>query len=190
MRDILVEADWEVEIAPAAPVIDAHWPGFVDLRQTPEFAQQLPEMTSLRGLDDALVRLNGAQSPVWTAKCDVWPLSAGEFDADEMGAPSESAALGEGCYIDLLPTNEQQWSVPATAISWCKDICGLLRAVPLSSCRVDLIIRSAAISPNHMNIGITAYLTSCGPTVEDANRVLQAALSRFVDALCGRSTIE
>ena len=185
-----MEADWEVEIGPGAPVIDAHWPGFVDLRQTPEFAQQLPEVASLRGLDDVLVRLNGAHSPVWTAKCDVWPLNGGEFDADEMGAPSESAAFGQGCYIDLLPRNDQLWSVPATAISWCKDMCSLLRAVPLSCCRVDLIVRSAVISPDHTNIGITAYLTSCGPTAEDANQVLQTALNGFVDALCGRSTIE
>jgi hypothetical protein len=190
MQDILVEADWEVDIGPGAPVIDAHWPGFVDLQHTPEFARQLPEVTSLRGLDDALVRLNGAHSPVWTAKCDVWPLNAGEFDTDEMEASLASAAFGQGCYIDLLPASEQQWSVPAMAISWCKDICGLLRAIPLSCCRVDLIIRSAALSPDHMNIGITAYLTSCGPIAENANQVLQAALNGFVDALCGRSTIE
>jgi hypothetical protein len=190
MRDILVEADWEVEIGPGAPVIDAHWPGFVDLRQTSESVRHLPEVAWLRGLDDALVRLNGTQSPVWTAKCDVWPLDAGEFDADEMGAPSENAAFAQGCYIDLLPTNGQQWSVPAMAISWCKDICSLLRTVPLSYCRVDLIVRSAVISPDRMDIGITAYLTSCGPTAEDANQVLQVALSRFADALCDRSTIE
>ena len=185
MRDILVEADWEVEIGQGAPLIDPHWPGFVDLRRTPECAQQLPEVAWLRGLDDALVRLNRAQSPVWTAKCDVWPLDAGEFDADEMNAPLESATFGQGCYIDLLPASEQQWSVPAMAISWCKDMCSLLRAVPLPCCRVDLIVRSAALSPNRMDIGITGYLTSCGPTIEDANQVLQAALNGFADALCG-----
>ena len=185
-----MEADWEIEIGPGAPVIDAHWSGFVDLQQTPELARQLPEAVWLRGLDNALVLLNGAHSRVWTAKCDVWPLNAGEFDADEMGAPSEDAAFGQGCYIDLLSRSGQQWSVPAMAISWCKDTCGLLHTIPLSCCRVDLIIRSAAISPDRMNIGITAYLTSCGPTAEDANQVLQAALGRFADALCGRSTIE
>ncbi len=185
-----MEADWEVEIGPAAPVMDAHWPGFVDLRHTPESARELPEVVWLRGLDDALVRLNGPQSPVWTAKCDVWPLNAGEFNTDEMEASLASAAFGQGCYIDLLPRNEQQWSVPATAVSWGKDICSLLRAIPLSCCRVDLIVRSTALSPDQMDIGITAYLTSCGPTAEDANQVLQAALNGFVDALCGRSTIE
>jgi len=38
-----MEADWEFEVGPdtaglAAPVIDACWPGFVDLRHNPERA--------------------------------------------------------------------------------------------------------------------------------------------------------
>lgn len=185
-----MEADWEVEIGPGAPVIDPQWPGFVDLRQTPEFATQLPEVAWLQGLDDALVRLNEARSPVWTAKCDVWPLNAGEFDADEMSAAPDSAVNGWGCYIDLLPRSDQQWPVPAMATSWCKSMCSLLHGFPMSCCRVDLIVRHAAITPVRMDIAITAYLTACGPTAENANRVLQDALSRFVDALCGRSTIE
>ncbi len=31
-----MEADWEFEVGGDAPVIEAHWPGFVDLRQNPE----------------------------------------------------------------------------------------------------------------------------------------------------------
>jgi hypothetical protein len=190
MRGTLVEADWEVEIGPGAPLIDARWPGFVDLRKIPELARQLPEVSSLRGLDDALVRLNGGNSPVWTSKCDVWPLDTAEFDPDEMDAIPESAAYGWGCYIDLLPRNDQQWIASAMAVSWCKSICGLLRGVAISCCRADLIVRSAAITPASMDIGITAYLTACGPTAGNANRVLQAALNKFVEALCSQSTIE
>ena len=33
-----MEADWEVEIGGDAPVIDACWEGFVDLRRAPERA--------------------------------------------------------------------------------------------------------------------------------------------------------
>ena len=31
-----MEADWEVEVGGGAPVIEALWPGFVDLRSNPE----------------------------------------------------------------------------------------------------------------------------------------------------------
>lgn len=185
-----MEADWELEVGPSAPLIDALWPGFVDIRKIPELARQLPEVSLLQGLDDALVRLNGVDSPVWTAKCDVWLLDAGEFDADEMDASPESAAYGWGCYIDLLPKSDQQWIAPVMATSWCKRICGLLHGVPISCCRVDLVVRSAAITPARIDIGMTAYLTASGPTAENANRVLQAALNKFVEALCSQSTIE
>jgi hypothetical protein len=185
-----VEADWEVEIGPEAPVIDALWPGYVDLWQTPASARQLPEVTLLHDLDEALVRLNGAHSPVWTAKCDVWPLAADEFDVDEMNAVIESAICGWGCYIDLLPRSDQQWALPAMAISWCKRICNLLHDVPLSCSRADMIVRQAVIAPLAAGTGITIYLTACGSTSEEANCTLQAALGRFVDALCGPSTIE
>ena len=189
-----MEADWEIEIGPEFPMIDAHWPGYVDLRQTPAVVQQLPEVALLQGLDEALIRLNGMGSPVWTAKCDVWQLATDEFDADEMDATLESATCGRGLYIDLLSTSGQQWTSPAMAISWCKGICGLLKKISIPCCRVDMIIRQGAIAPDgldtHMELGITAYLTSCGPTSLDANLVLQAALNRFVDALCGPSTVE
>jgi len=189
-----MEADWEVEIGPDAPVIDPHWPGLVDLQQNPTSARQLPEVALLPDLDQALVRLNAVSSPVWTSKCDVWPLNTHEFDADEMDAPPESASYGWGCYIDLLPLSDQQWAAPVMAIAWCKDICGLLHEIPLACGRVDLIVRQASLTPgnldNEMRIGITVYLTSCGATSQEANQVLQAVLGRFVDTLGAQSTIE
>ena len=38
-----MEADWEIEIGGDAPVIEAHWFGFVDLRIEPSRANELPE---------------------------------------------------------------------------------------------------------------------------------------------------
>jgi hypothetical protein len=53
-----MEADWEFEVGPdaaglAAPVIDALWPGFVDLRRAPELAWHLPEAAQLPALAEA-----------------------------------------------------------------------------------------------------------------------------------------
>ena len=185
-----MEADWEVEIGPGSPVIDANWTGYVDLRQAPVAARQLPEVGLLPGLDEALIHLNGARSPVWTAKCDVWQLTADEFDADEMDASIENALCGWGFYTDLLPATSLQWVSPATAISWCRSACDLLRQIPVSGCRADMIVRQALVTHTSLEIGVTAYLTSCGPTFQDANQVLQAGLNYFVDALCGPSKIE
>jgi hypothetical protein len=116
-----MEADWEFEVGPdaaglAAPVIDALWPGFVDLRRAPELAWNLPEAAQLPALAEALAKLNAAASPVWTSKCDFWPnLEADEFDAGELDAPPGCLAHAMGCYIDLLPGSDQQWAQPAIA---------------------------------------------------------------------------
>ncbi|MGD0732168.1 MAG: hypothetical protein ABR956_12975 [Terracidiphilus sp.] len=180
-----MEADWEFEAGGDAPVIDAHWPGFVDLRHSPERARQLPEAIQFPALAQALADLNAPQSPVWTSKCDFWPhLEADEFDADELDAPAGCAIHAMGCYIDLLPKGDRQWSLPANAAAACKSLCSRLQAVPLRSCRTDLVIRRAALAPELMDLGITAYLTCCGATESEACVALQAALAAFAGALC------
>jgi hypothetical protein len=183
-----MEADWEFEVGPdaaglAAPVIEAHWAEFVDLRDHPESAEHLPEAAQFPALGEALARLNAADSLVWTSKCDFWPhLEPGEFDPEELDALPGSSTHAMGCYIDLLPRSDQQWALPAMAEKACKRICGLLHAVPLGCCRADLVIRRVFITPDGMDLGITAYLTSCGESSAAAAEALEAALATFTDA--------
>lgn len=186
-----MEADWEFEVGGDAPVIDALWPGFVDLRRDPERAWHLLEVAQLPALAEALAKLNAAASPVWTCKCDFWPrLAADEFDAGELDAPPGCFAHAMGCYIDLLPGDRERWAQPAIAEAVCKRVCSLLRTVPWRCCRADLVIRRAFITADRMDLGITAYMTSCGPSSTDAARTLAAALTALTDALESHSTLE
>lgn len=186
-----MEADWEVEIGPRAPMIDACWEGLIDLRREPAMARTLPEVTALPELQDALVQLNAAQSPVWTAKCDVWQVADGaELDADEIDASADDILYTWSCYIDLLPKSARQWSTPQMAVVWCERVCSRLHTAELRSCRVDLIVRSAMVTPDLMDRGITAYLTACGLTEEACRQVLGDALIRFVAAICADPTLE
>jgi hypothetical protein len=186
-----MEADWEFEVGGDAPVIDALWPGFVDLRQSPERARQLPEASELPALAAALVRLNATDSPVWTSKCDVWlRLESEAYDPDELDAPPGCATHGMGCYIDLLPKGARQWLLPAHAAEECKLMCGRLRAVALRCSRVDMVIRRAFIHPESAGLGITAYLTACGESEAAAAVAFQLALEAFAGALCAHSTLE
>jgi hypothetical protein len=179
-----MEADYEFEVGGDAPVIEAHWAGFVDLRRAPERAGKLPEIVQFPALAEALTKLNAADSTVWTSKCDFWPhLEPDEFDPDELDAPPGCAAHAMGCFIDLLPNSDQPWTLPAQAEKACKRICGLLNAVPLACCRVDLVIRRAFITPELMDLGVTAYLTACGESFSAAEKTLEAALAAFTDAL-------
>jgi hypothetical protein len=191
-----MEADWEFEVGAdvaglPAPVIEAHWTGFVDLRLAPERAWDLPETVQLPALAEALRKLNSAGSPVWTSKCDLWDhLEPDEFDPDELDAPPGCAAHAMGCYIDLLPTSTQQWPDPAMAATACKRLCNLLHAVPLRCCRADLVVRRAFIAPGPMELGITAYITACGESRAQASLTFQAALAAFTDVLCAHSTLK
>jgi hypothetical protein len=186
-----MEADWEFEVGGDAPVIDAHWSGFVDLQNAPERALELAEVAQFPALADALAKLNAASSPVWTSKCDVWEhVDLEAVDADELDAPSDCFAHPIGCYIDLLPKSDQPWPLPDVAANQCRQVCNRLHEIPLRCCRVDLVIRRAFLVPDVMDLGITAYLTSCGASSLESARTLSAALAAFPGAINPRSTSE
>lgn len=186
-----MEADWEIEIGPGAPIIEACWPGFVDLRLAPARAAQLAEAAQFPALASALVLLNAPASSVWTSKCDLWPLtSPAEFDPGELDAPPETALHALGCYIDLLSRGDQQWTFPLVAAESCKTWCAGIHAVPLRSCRADLIVRRALLAPEEWSHGVTAYLAACGPTPAQAQATLQRALEAFTGVIEIKSTIE
>ena len=178
-----MEADWEFEVGGGAPVIEAQWAGFVDLQRAPECIPLLPEARQLPALAKALEDLNASSSPVWTSKCDFWPrLDPDEFDPGELDAEPGCCGCAMGCYIDLLPRNGMQWKLPEQIAAACKDLCSLLCAVPLRCCRADLVIRRAFLTAERMELGMTAYLTSCGDSPEKAAQRLQEALIAFTGA--------
>ena len=176
-----MEADWEVEIGGDAPVIDAFWDGFVDLRHAPERATELLEARDCPALGYALMHLNAASSTVWTSKCDVWPPD--NFDPDELDAPADAGKCAIACYIDLLPRSDEQWPSPSQAVAACQVLCSDLRNLRLSGCRADLIVRRAFLAPGRPDLGVTAYLTACGSTQAEARATLASALGLFVDAV-------
>lgn len=176
-----MEADWEVELGGGARVLEPLWPGFVDLRRNPGLANQLQEAIQLPALAGILARLNSIDSPLWTSKCDVWPVA--DFDPDELDAPREVAHHAMACYIDLLPMSHGQWPTLAVATDWCKEICARMRAVPLRRCRVDFVIRQAILSSPEAAFGITAYLTACGTAHGDASAALAAALATLANSI-------
>lgn len=176
-----MEADWEIEIGGDAPVIDVSWIGFVDLRLMPDKANTLPEVLFLPSLASALVRLNAPASSFLSAKCDVWAIES--VDPFEFDAPLQSAVHGLACYIDLAPFDSQNWIDPTVVGDWCKQLCLNLRASGLCCCRADLIVRRAIAKLGQESIGLSAYVSACGPTVDATKAQLAAALAVFVGAV-------
>ncbi len=184
-----MEADWEIEIGGDAPVIDACWPGSVDLRSAPEKALQLREVIELPALGSALAALNASGSSFYTVKGDVWPNQnpgrdpVQEIDPIEFDAAPELAQYAVACYVDLLPRDSQYWTDPQDVIAWCQRVCAALRAISLSCSRVDLVARRAVIAQERFAIGVTAYTAACGASEASAQTQLAAALQRLTECV-------
>jgi hypothetical protein len=179
-----MEADWEFEIGPDAPVIDASWEGLVDLAAHPENTAELPEAADFLQLAESLIRLNRLDAIVRTSKCDVWQVNLVEesLDADELDASPGMAEAAWACYVDLTAHDPQRWKNPDAIRLDCVALCSRLRLVSLRCCRTDLVIRRAVFAGEDA-LGVTAYLTACGQSGEAAQNVLGKALHAFTDSV-------
>jgi hypothetical protein len=171
-----MEADWEVEIGGGAPVIEALWPGFVDLRRHPERIAEIAEAAAFPPLARLLLALNAAGSPLWTAKCDLWEPVPEETPVDE----ATQAALA--CYVDLLPLEGTVFLHWQEAEAFCRDLAQRLAQISLPECRVELVVRQA-IAGQAEGFGFTAYLSAAGQNRSSAAEALGAALAAFAGAI-------
>ena len=184
-----MEADWEVEIGAAAPVIDAAWEGSLNLRLSPQLVDSIPEARAFPALKRCLVQLNSCGGEgtapgsvaMRTTKCDVW--DHGPVDPDEMEASPAQCTSAIACYIDLLPAGDQLFSGVSSAEAWVRSVVARLRARACVCCRVDMVIREA-VGAGLTGVGVTAYLTACGESREAAIEAFGRALEGFNEALC------
>ena len=103
-------AEWSAECSAEDPVLVVPWKApdggveFIDLRANPYDLHRIPEAEQHQPLMQALRALNAIRSPVFSAKCDAWPLDREEvanlqlnLDGDTIESPA-----GFASYIDLL----------------------------------------------------------------------------------------
>jgi hypothetical protein len=195
-----MEADWEFEVGGGAtsseaatsdpstpeasiseaPIIDARWPGLVDLRRHPERIGEIQEAAAFPPLAALLEALNGANSPLWTAKCDLWKPEAAELAGLASASVLPPAALA--CYVDLLPLSGEVFAQPRQAEAYCREWVSRLAPVRLLDCCVDLVIRQA-VAGEAEGFGVTAYLSALGADKSAAAAALAAVLSAFANTI-------
>jgi hypothetical protein len=106
-------SEWSAECSADDPVLVVPWSDpadstgnrrFIDLRENPYDLDHLPEAEQFPPLMHALRALNATRSPVFTAKCDAWPLGAEELATlrAELDVSADEAPAGFGSYIDIL----------------------------------------------------------------------------------------
>ena len=190
-----MEADWTVALASGDPVIAVPWAAsgdnihssrFVDLRLGARLIDQIEEARSRPALRSALLLLNAATSPLWTAKCDAWTSSVDEgaepFDAYEMDAEAGEIAFGAGSYIDLLPRDVSFLTGFELQERWIRAITQALRSTPAGAARVELVLRRAEVEGTS-GFAVTWFVEGCGSTAERAGRRWAQALDLALDVV-------
>jgi hypothetical protein len=190
-------SEWSVECSADDPVLVVPWSDpsdstgnrrFVDLRENPYDLDHLPEAERYPALMHALRALNAARSPVFTAKCDAWPLDREELDALRVNLDlgADEGPAGFGSYIDML------WRERSLFASFHLQEQMLHRltrhAAPLEHpyAMLDCTIRPAMIDltgPPQEGFAVSLYIKAVGHDGQTAQENWASALDAVVALL-------
>ncbi len=173
-----MEADWEIEIGGGAPVIEALWPGFVDLRTAPARIAEIAEAAGFPPLAQLLLALNRPPSPLWTAKCDLWEAPTEELDPHPDANSATHLPFTLACYIDLLPLEGRVFAQWQQAERLCRDWVTRLESISIAEARLDLVVRQSVAGAVE-GFAVTAYLSAMGRDRGEAAAALAAAMEAF-----------
>jgi hypothetical protein len=191
-------ATWSAECGADDPVLVVPWHDldradgaqFVDLRENPYDLDHIPEAERHPPLMQALRALNAARSPLFTAKCDAWPMDADEVsDAQvELGIPAAEALAGFTSYIDIL------WRERPVFVSFHRQeqmlhrLARLLDPVDRPYAMLDAILRPALVDLTGPQEGFAAslYVKALGTDPAHAYEHWTAGLESMVTVLRGK----
>lgn len=178
--------DWSAACGAEDPVLVVPWASpdgtlqWVDLREDPYAVNDIVEAEDHPALLAALRSLNGSRSPVFTAKCDVWPMDADELDAmrDEMLLDEEVAGAGLVSYIDLLWRERATFASRHRMEQMLHKLDRLLTELPYSLAAAELTMRPAVTDLGTVAEGfaITLYVKGIGVDETEAAQRWDEAL--------------
>jgi hypothetical protein len=193
--------EWSAECAVDDPVLVVPWADpsdpnrrFIDLRENPYDLDHLVEAEQYPALMHALRALNATRSPVFTAKCDAWPIDPGEDQAElthlrlNLDLIPEESPNGFASYIDLL---WRERSIFASVHRHEQILDRLTRlAAPLDhpDAMVDCVIRPALVDLTGPQEGfaVSLYIKALGHDQPAAEQNWAAALEAAVALLRGK----
>ncbi len=145
-------AEWSAECGEHDPILVVPWSDpsglhFVDLRENPYDLDHIPEAEQHAPLLQALRALNAPRSPVFTAKCDAWPMDRDEVHALEnlLDLPVMKATEGFASYIDLV------WRERLVFLSFHQQeqrlqrLERLLKPLDFPDCAVEAVLRPSLV---------------------------------------------
>ena len=194
-------AEWSVECGADDPVLVVPWSSpdpsalrFVDLRLNPYDLDQIPEAELHPPLMQALRALNATRSPVFTAKCDAWPMDTAELAATRLNLALSAAESPHGftSYVDIV------WRERTLFVSLPQQQQRLVRLARLlapldhPSAAVEAVLRPALIELTHPagrvqeGFAVSLYVKALGTDPPHAYEHWTRALEAVVLILRGK----
>lgn len=196
-----MQADWSVECGADDPTVVLPWHSedgslqYIDLRLKPSAVEQISEAQQFPCLAAALRRWNTAESPVFTAKCDVWSYPADLFDAEDL----PGFAFAQGSYLDLVSADIDKFQSFAACEWQLRAWTAAARLIPLQNCRCEWTLRSGLIFPDNLSVlpdekakalagfATTLYVWGYGASAEIANSAWCQVTEALIEPVLIRS---
>jgi len=189
-------AEWSVECSAEDPVLVVPWKDpaspaeFIDLRANPYDLHRIPEAEQHQPLMQALRALNATRSPVFTAKCDAWPLTPDELEHLRLNLDIDpaSSSAGFASYIDLIWRERYLFTSFPQQEQLHRRLTRHAAALDHPSAALDCILRPALVDLDSPQEGyaLSLYVKALGPDAQSAWQEWAAALAAAVALLRGK----
>jgi hypothetical protein len=192
-------SEWSVECSADDPVLVVPWSDpadpsgnrrFIDLRENPYDLDHLPEAEHYPPLMHALRALNATRSPVFTAKCDAWPLEGEELDALRLNLDVlvDDTAAGFGSYIDILWRERSLFTSFHQQEQLLHRLTRRAATLDHSAAMLDCVLRPALIDLTGPQEGfaVSLYIKALGHDRQSAEENWASALEAIVGVLRGK----
>jgi len=187
MDEVLMDADFSIELGPEDPVLDFPWKdpagelAYVDLKRRPELLASIAEAKEFPELGDFLRVLNSARSMVETAKCDAW--AAAELSAEEEIYDASNKFAG---YVDVVFSNiDARLSLPAHE-QFARKLVELLRRAPETPSSAEVCVRRCYFAEEDAvreGFYCTLYVSGYGNDGPSARRNWEVGLKLMGNAI-------
>lgn len=189
-------AEWSAECALEDPVLVVPWKdpsgkaAFVDLRANPYDFDSIPEAEQYPPLLRALRALNATRSPVFTAKCDAWPLDSKELSHLQLNLDiaAAEAPAGFASYIDLVCRERSLFASFPRHERLLRRLARLAAPLDRPAAALDCVLRPALIDLDGPREGfaISIYVKALGRDRQTAFEEWGAALDAAVALIRGK----
>jgi hypothetical protein len=191
-----MHVEWAAECSADDPVLVVPWKdphgtaAFIDLRENPYDLDHISEAAEYPPLMQALRALNATRSPVLTAKCDVWVMSADEIAqlCADLDLIASEMPDGFASYIDLVWRDRSIFASFHQHEQMLRRLERLAAPLDLPTVALECILRPAMVDLTVAREGfaVSLYVKSVGTDRQSAWQQWSVALEGVVALLRGK----